>query len=206
MSKRTLSIAAILGLALLAAGCAQTPQETGFLSTYANLQSVSSTRLNYVGPDVGNYSKFILNPVETEFYDQDQTQNIAPEDIDHLKQYMYEAIVKAMSDKYTLVSDPGPGVARIRIAITNLKASTPALNIIPQTKLTGLGLGQASVEAELVDSQSGQQLAAVIDSETGSRFSFSGLSKWGDVEAVMNDWAARWVSRLDEIHAQKAAS
>jgi len=206
MSKRTLSIAAILGLALLAAGCAQTPQQTGFLSTYANLQSVSSTRLNYIGPDVGNYSKFILDPVQTTFYDNEGTQDIAPEDIDHLKQYMYEAIVKAMSDKYTLVSDPGPGVARIRIAITNLKASTPALNIIPQTKMTGLGLGQASVEAELVDSQTGQQLAAVIDSETGSRFSFSGLSKWGDVEAVMNDWAARWVSRLDEIHAQKAAS
>ena len=72
--------------------------------------------------------------------------------------------------------------------------------MLPQTKLTGLGLGQASVEMEAVNSMTDVQLAAAIISQTGSRFSLSGLSKWGDVEAVMKDWAKRIWLRIDEAH------
>jgi len=203
MIKRISSIAAICVATMMLSGCAKDVQQTGFLSTYANLEPQSSTFMRYIAPNnaLGQYDKFILDPIQVHFYDPDETKDIKPEDIEHLQQYFYDQIRKDLEAKYQLVTDPGPGVARIRIAITDLKQSTPALNIIPQTKLTGLGLGQASVEGEVVDSVSGTQLAAAIESQTGSRFSFSGLSKWGDVEAVMNDWAARLVKRIDEAHA-----
>lgn len=194
--------AACICLTVIIGGCAKTAKKTGFLSSYAKLEPVSETRMRYIAPNelIVKYSKFVIEPVETKFYDTKTSKNIQPEDIKHLEEYFHMEIVKQKPDRYQIVSMPGQNVARLRIAITNLEKSTPALNVLPQTKLTGVGLGQASVEAELVDSQTGQQIAAVIDSETGSRFSFSGLSKWGDVEAVMKDWAKRLWLRVDEAH------
>ena len=123
------------------------------------------------------------------FYDESKNKNAIrlAWTIDHLEQFLYAQMHKDLTDAgFNLVSDPGPGVARIRVALTDLKKGTPALNVIPQTKLTGLGLGQASWRrSEVVDSQTGKQFLAGIISQTGSRFSLSGLSSWGDVEAVM---------------------
>lgn len=56
------------------------------------------------------------------------------------------------------------------------------------------------MEAELIDSQTAKQLAAVIESQKGKRRPLKGLSKWGDAKAVMKDWAKRLKERLDEAH------
>jgi hypothetical protein len=89
-------------------------------------------------------------------------------------------------------------VARFRLAITDLDKSSPVLNAIPQTKLVGTGLGGASMEGELLDSVTGEQIAAVVQSQVGKRLSLEGLSKWGDAKAVIDDWAETFVERLDE--------
>jgi hypothetical protein len=156
--------------------------------------------MRYIGPQVGQYSKFILDPITVKLYDKETAEKVKPEDVAHLQEFLYTQILKDKPEQYQIVSTPGPGVARMRIAITNLEKSNPALNVLPQTKLTGAGLGQASAEFELLDSQTDAQLAAGIDSQTGSRFSLSGLSAWGDVEAVMKDWAKRIWVRVDEAH------
>jgi hypothetical protein len=208
MTRTKLCIGVFLASLLPLGGCAKSPQKTGFLSNYSNLEPVSSTSMRYIAPDnaLGKYSSFIVDPVTTHLYDEKEAAKIADKDVQHLQQYMYEAVRKALGTRYQLVHEPGPGVARLRIAITNLKASSPVLNAIPQTKMSGIGLGQASAEAELVDSQTGAQLAAAIESSQGSRLSLSGLSKWGDVEAVMNDWAKRLAKRIDEAHGVQAAA
>ncbi len=56
------------------------------------------------------------------------------------------------------------------------------------------------MEAELLDSQTGAQIAAVVETQSGNRLSLDGVSKWGDTEAVMKDWAKRFRKRLDETH------
>lgn len=200
MEKAKLSLVIIVGIAVMLGGCAKKVQETGFLSTYKNLEPVSDNTMRYIGPQVGQYSKFIIDPITVKLYDAETAKKVTPEDISHLEQFFYSEILKQKPERYEIVSQPGPGVAKLRIALTNLEKSNPALNVLPQTKLTGAGLGQASVEMEAVDSLTDAQLAAAIISETGSRFSFSGLSKWGDVEAVMKDWAKRLWMRVDEAH------
>jgi hypothetical protein len=203
---RILVALAAVGFITVISGCASTPEQSGFLSTYANLQPVDSTTLRYIDTaELAHYSAFIVEPVSVRFYNQDEAANLKPEDVAHLQQFYYAAVTKALTDAgIKLVSDPGPGVARIRLAITNLKSGTPALNIIPQTKLTGLGLGQATSEGEIVDSITTVQIAAAIDSETGSRLSFAGLSKWGDAESVMTGWAEKIAKRIQEAHATPA--
>ena len=201
MEKTKLFVVMLVGIAVMLGGCAKKAQTTGFLSTYKNLEVVSDNTMRYIGPNVGEYSKFILDPITVKCYDEKTCKKNKPEDVAHLEEFLYTQIIKDKpADRYELVSTPGPGVARMRIAVTNLEKSSPALNILPWTKLSGVGLGQASVEMEAVDSQTGVQLAAGIVSDTGSRFSLSGLSKWGDVEAVMKDWAKRIWQRVDEAH------
>ncbi len=85
-----------------------------------------------------------------------------------------------------------------------LAAGTAAIaqNIPPQTKLIGTGLGGASMEAEVFDSQTKTQLGAIVQSQLGNRVSLDGISTWGDAKAVMDDWAVKFRERLDEIHGR----
>jgi hypothetical protein len=88
------------------------------------------------------------------------------------------------------------------VALTDIKKSKIAQNILPQTKLIGTGLGGASMEAEVLDSQTKVQLAAIVQSQLGNSLSLDGLSTWGDAKAVMEDWAVQFRERLDQIHGR----
>jgi hypothetical protein len=81
--------------------------------------------------------------------------------------------------------------------LTDVERTTPLLNVLPQTKVTGLGLGGASMEAEALDGGSGECVAAVMQSAKGSMIDpASGLSKWGHAKEVMDGWAKRLAQRL----------
>jgi hypothetical protein len=196
---KAISFVVMIGFVGMMSGCASKPQETGFLSTYKNLEPADGNLLRYTAPnsEIAKYSKLIVDPVTSKFYDPKSAKSIKPEELAKMEQAFYAELTKDLTDAgFDLVGDPGPDVGRIRLAITDVKAGTPALNVIPQTKLTGLGLGAVSAEFELVDSVTGQQIAAAIDSDTGSRLSFSGLSKWGDAQAVLKGWAKKITERL----------
>ncbi|MBZ0159314.1 MAG: DUF3313 domain-containing protein [bacterium] len=71
----------------------------------------------------------------------------------------------------------------------------------PAMKLSGIGLGGAAMDAEVVDSASGERLAAVVDSQSGGRLGIvAGLQTYGHARQVMDGWAERFVKRLDTIH------
>ena len=162
-----------IGMAVILCGCGpeRTPQ-TGFLSDYSKLEAISVS--------------------------SSSMKDISQEDLTDLKNYMHSAVVDAVKDRYEIVYRPGPGVARVRIALTDLKQSRTAQNIMPLTKLAGTGLGGASLEAELLDSQTHKQIGAIVESQLGSRLSLAGISTWGDAKSVMDEWAKRFRQRLDE--------
>jgi hypothetical protein len=185
---------------MLAAGCAPKAKKTGFLSDYSRLEPVDDG-LRYINMGrLDDYDKFIIEPVIIHMHGEDEELDM--ESRRELENYMHNAIVEAIKDRYMVVAQPAPGVARVRVAITDVDKSTPALNVIPQTKLIGAGIGGASVEAEVVDSQTSEQIGAAILSQKGKRLSMSGLSKYGDAKAVMDDWAERFRKRLDEARGK----
>ena len=196
-----LAVIAIVTIVIFC-GCEEERQvTTGFLSDYSHLRGYSDQSFRYIPPGkLGNYSEFIIEPVVMKFYKSSTRSKVSSKDMAHLKQYMYSAAREAISDRYRIVSKPGPGVAKVRIAITDVKQSKTLQNLMPVTKLVGSGVGGASIEAEIVDSQTGVQVAAIIETLAGNNLSFDGLSKWGDTEAVMKDWASRFRKRLDEAH------
>lgn len=74
--------------------------------------------------------------------------------------------------------------------------------MVPQASLLGAGVGGASMEAEVVDSMTGQQIAAVVQSKEGSRIPFSNLGDWTAAKGVMDSWAARFQKTLETMHGQ----
>ncbi len=198
-----------IGLSIVLCGCGPRKAErTGFLSDYSRLEAQSNVSYRYIAPgnQLGNYSKFIIDPVIIHFYTGSKAEKagakgkLKEEDLTDLKNYMHTALVKAIEDRYGIVYHPGPGVARVRVAITNLEKSKIIQNILPISKVAGTGLGGASLEAELLDSQTGEQIGALVESQSGKRLSLAGYSTWGDAKAVMNRWAKRFRKRLDEAH------
>lgn len=198
-----------LGVAAIQCGCdSQNIQRTGFLSDYSKLKRYSDTSFRYIPPEstIRRYSKFIIDPVEVHFHTgstaiKERTKGRLSEyDVRDLRSYMHNAVKKALSERYNIVYQPGPGVIRISIALTDLKKSKIMQNIVPGTKLFGTGLGGASLEAEFVDTQTGLQVAAIVESQPGNRFSLDGTSTWGDAKAVMDDWSQRIRRRLDQAH------
>jgi hypothetical protein len=108
------------------------------------------------------------------------------DDLEKIKAYMREALINVLEPRYDAISTgPGPKTARIRIAITNVK------------KGSVLGLGGASIEAEFLDSLTGEQIAAFLESKQ-ERKPFGAFSSWDDSKAVMDDWAQRLYDRLEE--------
>ena len=186
-------------------GCAaRLAERTGFLSDYSKLEPRSDVSYRYVAEDrLPQYSKFIIDPVEIHLHRRSKAKKkISQEDLTDLKNYMHTALVEAIEDSYEVVYRPGPGVARVRVALTDIKKAQVLLNIHPASKIMGTGLGGASLEAEIVDSQTGEQIGALVESQLGDRLSLDGLSTWGDAKAIMDSWAARFRERLDEVHGR----
>ena len=214
MCKSALLFLGVLSCGLMlagAGGCASRPKESGFLSSYAKLEPVdgSPNFLRYVAPDseLQRYDGVIIEPVQMKLYDEEKAASIKPQDQEHLEQFFTNQLTSDLkAANFNVVTTPGPTIARLRIALTDLKKSNPALNAVPQTKLSGIGLGEATMEMEFVDSQSGKQLAAGLVSQTGSRFSFAGLSQWGDVESIMKDWSKRIVARWEKVRAMRTTA
>lgn len=204
------ALAVGLALALTASvGCSGRPEVTqsGFLRDYSQLTQHPDVKeaMLYENPakSLKAYDKFIVDPVLAHFEPDSDGTVIDPDDLKELADYFHAAVVKALTEnkRYQVVTAPAAGVARLRIAMTGIKKGIPALNIEPRLKMTGAGLGGAAMEAEAIDSVSKDRLAAVVDSQSGSRFGFTaGLSALGHAKEVMDGWAKRFVARLDKLH------
>lgn len=203
--RKTFVLTLMVAVAFMSAGCsAKKSARVGFISDYSQLEPAGDTSMRYLAPGnaLAKYDAFIIDPVQIHFHAQAEGKDTERQDVESMAIYMRGALVDAVADKYKIVSNPGPRVARVRIALTDVKKSSPALNALPQSKLIGMGLGGAAMEGEIIDSQSGMQLAALIESRLGERLSLEGLSKWGDAKAVIDGWAKRLRERLDEANGQ----
>ena len=208
----------LLAAALLLAGCAASGmkdvQKTGFLSDYSQLQPGGDDRaaLVYIKPgvDLKPYNKLMFERFIVLLSDSAQYREIDPTMLKELTDYYQNAIFEAVKSGYQIVDQPGPGVLRVRVAITDVKPSKPVANtmstIVPvgmvvagATKAVSdenLGTGQASTEFELLDAMTGERLAAAVDRRQGGKGVFRG--KWDDTKEAFDFWAKRFRQRLDE--------
>ena len=198
-------------------------QESGFLGdNYSKLQpdpNNADLLIYWKNKDLlKTSSKFILDPVTVYLLPEAQQRGIDPEQLSKLTQYFTKAISGELkSGHYELVTEPGPGVMVLRVAITNVEptggkenaalkgAETAAVHAAaPGASLLvpRLSVGKVAIEGEMVDSVSGEIMMAFMTSKSGRRY-FSGLKayeKWGDIDAAFRAWAKNFRERLDKAH------
>lgn len=196
---RTLGGAALLISAIQMIGCASTPLPmTGFLNDYSNLAKGKDGALRYIDPALRNYSRFIVEPVQIRT--QRTPPVLKPKERAEVARYMRDKLLNVLrEDGFQLTETADSGVAMIRVAITDVQLSKWYLNLSPVTKVTGAGTGGASMEGEIVDSVTGKQLAAVVQSGKGNQFELDTFSKLDDVKDVIDRWSRAAGDRLKAL-------
>jgi hypothetical protein len=181
------------------AACQTTPErnDSGFLTGYSQLavDPAFDDALRYQDKavDLSKYSKIIVEPVVVHFAPNAKGTALEPARIKEVTDYFNQKISEGLP-KLNLApaTQPGPGTLRLRAAITGIDKTVPIANIHPAMKLTGLGLGGASMEAEMLDSVTSKRVIAIVESRQGERLSFSaGLQTLGHAKQVIDYWVER---------------
>lgn len=202
-----------------AAGGMKDVKKTGFLGDYSMLKPGGEDRaaLLYIKPDADfkPYDKIMFDRVMVWLSPEAQSRGIDPALLKEMTDHYQKALLDAVKDDYRVVDQPGPGVLRVRAAITDVKPSKPVANtmstILPigwvvsgATKVASdenVGTGEAAAEMEFLDSMSGERLAAAVDRRQGGKAAFRG--KWTDAKDAFDFWAKRFRERLDEVRGVK---
>lgn len=200
------AVACLLLSCLLTAGCAARADKTepsGFLTDYGALVEAEGEpgvrRFESPGA-LGRYSAFLIDPIAIQPAPGAKLDKVPRERLEELVGVLETALRDQLSERYSIVLAPAPGALRIRAAVTDVDPATPLLNIHPATKISGLGLGGAAIEAEGVDSVTGERVFAVLVSRDAAKRIGSGLGEWEDARQVMRDWAEAFRERVDAAH------
>jgi Protein of unknown function (DUF3313) len=183
--------------------------KTGFLTDYSKLsrspyKEAEKGTLLYENKknSLGNYNKIILTRVQIRLSKTGKDRGVDRKKLKELYRYAGKQLRAELNKSgYQIVLAPGPGVLRFRGALTDVEPGIPLANIHPATVISGIGLGGASMEWELQDSETGEVIVAVIDTRKGAR-GFDGFTKYGNAKDVIEKWAKIMVLRLDQAHGK----
>lgn len=217
----TLMLALVFSTGVAYAKKAIKPVYTGFLGDYPTFKPGPKHGADHVyikeGADFKAYDKVMMDEVVFYFKKDAEYKGIHPDEINQLSNAFHEAMVEALGSAYPLVEEPGPGVLRIRVALTEVVPSKPALNTITAIVPIGLAIsiikkgatgthtyvGGASMEAELLDALTNERLGAAIDTKSAEKYKIKkGMSKWGHAKDAFEFWAKRLRFFLDEAHGK----
>jgi Protein of unknown function (DUF3313) len=151
----------------------------------------------------------------------DSDSKVSGADQKKLCDYFYTVLQKDFSKNFTVVNEPGPGVAKLTVALSDATSAVPVLRsisvIVPQARAVSLikmaatgtyaFVGSATGEAKLTDSVSGQLLAAWADQRMGgTSVKNIDVFQWGDAENAMDYWANGLDQRLVTLGVQHTGS
>jgi len=198
---------------ILLSGCAATrarrgePEVSSFLGDYSRLEPNPAipAALSYVRPGV-QWSRFKAIYLQSAaLYLTESARQPSAEDQERLAGMLYNTLREELEKYFVLASGPGPDTLGLRVALTQAQGARVAARVvttvIPQLRLLstagGLGadtagtVGSATMEMEVLDSTTGERLAAAVDERAGTRALFAGraYTRWGDVQAAITYWS-----------------
>lgn len=190
----------------------------GFLGDYAEKLRPGpegGAKMRWLKPGINfaKYDKVILENVVFFFDDNSEYKGIDASELNELAEKCNLALVNALKGSYPIVTEPGPDVVQIRMAITDLKQSRPVLSgVTTVTMITPVGLGvnllkkgatgkwtgSGTTAAELMalDSMTGEVLAVAQDQKSAGFKERYG--KWDSVESAFKFWGERMRLFLDQ--------
>jgi hypothetical protein len=225
-------VAAALVLTTVVAGCAVTQRAKlseqnycPFLGNTVCSQLTPTTDkkeadLRYINPNAQwtQYNKVFIEPVT--FWGSD-TSKLSAADQRTLTNYFYQALERQLSKKLQVVTQAGPGVMAIQVALIDATTATPFLRsfsviephvrLVASLKYLATGsfpfVGSAEADAKITDSVTGQVLAAAVSKRIGGG-SPKNVDVWelGDAEHAINYWAQLTTERLSSWTSGTAPS
>jgi hypothetical protein len=194
-------------------------QPSGFLGDYAQMKPGTTGQANlvYFRPGVNwvKYTKVWIKPIELWKSDHPKSpiNRVSPENRQKLINLFHTALYNTLSDSYTIVENGGPDVLVIHAAITEFRKSRPVIGAVSAIYIplkvlslgkqtlqgTAIGVGSVTIEAEFLDGETNERLAAVLDARSGTmaiRSKFAGT--FGDIDKSFKWWAERLETRLAE--------
>lgn len=213
----------VIAASLVVAGCATgtktlDPQlESGYLDGYSRLQPIESGEegvsiYRYKNPNVdfSKYDAVIIEPVVIyQTADADAAADgLSEQTLYQVRQQITDSIRTAVAKQAKVVTQPGPDVANVSIAITGAQTLSDGFkptDLIPvravlnvASKATGLDSKNALlvVEAKVNDSQSGELIGQALYTVSGESFRMESSS----VEAF-EKLADKWVKTALRVAA-----
>ena len=188
---------------LIAFGCATGPPKSGFLGDYSNFEKVrdDAPMWDFADPTgekrdsrrvelwrdvsgltkLGQYERIIVEPAVLRLHKDSRGVHIDPAMLNELAQYAHDSLVTALQDRYPVADQPGQGVLRFRVAITDVYPSDVFVQDQSHTaQVANSSAGGGTIEGEAVDSVSGDRVFGIIGTIKGSR--------WDAVREQGDDW------------------
>ena len=182
----------------------------GFLTDYSKISKTQDDYGSYryvdSTADFSKYNKLLVDRIKIFFMEDSEYKGIDPDELKALTDYFYEAINKAMGDTYPMVTEVGPDVLRLRVAITDLVPNNVAASVttllVPFLWVADAGTGVATGDAGGTVFTGQATYAHGI--ATGVKGYIHSYSKWAYTKKAMDDWAQLLRKRIDEVHGIKA--
>jgi hypothetical protein len=199
-------IVAALALALSAsAATAKAP------ATWDGLVQVKAKKvgLAYLLPDADfrAYSKVMFDPPQVAFaknWQRDFNRSamtlsgrISDKDVRDTVTQAEASLTRIFPERFTregyqVVSEPGPDVLRLGVAIINLEINAPERDVPGRSRTYAVDAGEATFAIEVRDSLTGQLLGRAVDRREageGPTYRRNYSSNLADFEALFEDWA-----------------
>ncbi|MDP2784768.1 MAG: DUF3313 domain-containing protein [Sulfurimicrobium sp.] len=196
------SIGALLAAVTFAPAAFAEEAQSGFLGDYSALAEVKDTAgdtvMRYISPKFkpGAYQKVMIDP--TQYYPAPKpTDQVTASTLTEISHYVDKGLHAKLGTKVTLVSEAGPGVLRMRPAITAVAAQTPGLKpyqVIPIAFIISSAKGRGkeaaiNIEVEMVDSMTGERLGASVRKGAGAKLaSDKAPLLLKDVQPLLDKW------------------
>jgi hypothetical protein len=195
-SKTEQPVATVDGVRIMPAG----KEFSGYLSDYSKLKENPKyeTTVSYVRDDpdknIHRYVAVIVDPVQVYLATNADPKSLPDNGRKALAEYFQSAIINAVDDAFPVVQTPGPLVLRLRSALIGVDVGGPTDD---KTFDHAINIGKVGVEFELVDSETGEQIAAAVDRQNlgdgamVSSASFSHEEKFRAATKAFDGWASR---------------
>ncbi|MEH6582094.1 MAG: DUF3313 domain-containing protein [Halioglobus sp.] len=163
----------------------------------------------------GHYEKILLEPIELHSTKGKADTERAQDAVE----YLTNGLQKILEEKGIAATEPGPKVARLRLAITGVEKSKEDLkahNLIPVSAVfrgAQAATGKVATyiatmfEGEATDSVTGERIMAIVTKGIDETTKRSGDElTFEDFKPTLNAWLERYSLTLDEMLARKADS
>ncbi|MDD5759499.1 MAG: DUF3313 domain-containing protein [Desulfobulbaceae bacterium] len=166
------------------------------------------------GVDTSAYTKVLIDPIEIWVDEDSKYKGLSVDESKAIADTLRQVLTKELEPAYPVVNTPGKGVLGIRLAITHvfmknkkrgLLGYTPiGLVMTTAANLAGLRmeLNQATIEAELLDGETNEQIFALIE-PLGEDQANTKLT-WEEVGKRLEIYAKRLRAKLDEGQTKTA--